>query len=154
MQKVLFTADTTVNKAYADQVSLKDLDMVKVRVYRNLHNGLWSIKIMEGTLKGRVVAHAEKVMLLNASQKVYEAGRQRVIKEKAKNVHAFIEGQMIIDADLFNRVKLTRTNKKSISYNPYYKPYFYLKDGFVQLPEKLGRYVLADQYGKVWILDK
>lgn len=68
---------------------------MKVSVYFNLHKRVFSVLAMEGPAKGRVIAHAEKVGLQDVTQKVQEGGRQRVIKEGKKNVHAFINGDLV-----------------------------------------------------------
>lgn len=47
---------------------------------------------MEGPFKGRVVAHAKGVALDDARTIVSQAGRERVLREGRKNVHAYIEG--------------------------------------------------------------
>lgn len=62
---------------------------MKVKVYRNLHNGLYSIQRL-----GRVIGHAQRVALTNTTFVVSEAGRQRVIREGKKNVHAFAQGDL------------------------------------------------------------
>ena len=73
----------------------------KCFIYRNLNDGCWSVKALEGPHKGRVVYHAQAVTLSGDSRyvsqddiefKVSEAGRQRVLREKRKNVHAGIVG--------------------------------------------------------------
>ena len=89
-----------------------------VMIYKNLHNGLFSVK--QG---GLVVAHIDSVLLANVSFKVNESGRNRVIKEKKKNVHAFIVGYIL-------NVNHTPASllKRSITYNPYKFNYFYFKD--------------------------
>lgn len=61
----------------------------KYFVYRNLHNGKWSLKDMD---TGLVVGHATHVVLARMKTKVSEAGRQRVLLEKKKNVHAGLVG--------------------------------------------------------------
>lgn len=61
---------------------------MRVFVYFNLHRKCWSIKALEGPSKGRVIGHADYVDLACVEWKVSEAGRQRVIREKKKNVHA------------------------------------------------------------------
>ena len=61
-------------------------------VYYNLHKHVWSIKALEGSQKGRVIGHSDHVLLRYASGKVSEAGRQRVLRDKRKNVHAGIVG--------------------------------------------------------------
>ena len=68
---------------------------MRVFVYYNLHRKLWSVKALEGPRKGLVVAHSHAVLLQDATPKVSEAGRQRVLKEKRKNVHAGIVGQLV-----------------------------------------------------------
>ena len=56
------------------------------RVYRNLRHSCYSI---QRHILGRwlVVAHADRLMLTNVSFKVSEAGRNRVLKTRQKNVH-------------------------------------------------------------------
>jgi hypothetical protein len=68
---------------------------MKVFVYFNLHKKVWSVKALEGENKGRVVAHADIVQLANARPKVSEAGRQRVLREQRKNVHAGVVGEWL-----------------------------------------------------------
>ena len=64
--------------------------MRKVFVYYNLHKHKWSVKDVK---TGRVIGHHYDVSLYNAKFKVSEAGRTRVLKEKRKNVHAYIQGR-------------------------------------------------------------
>ena len=62
------------------------------RVYFNLHKKVWSV---QGYIKGRgwiVLFHCPELWLENVTFKVSEAGRQRVIRSRRKNVHAFIRG--------------------------------------------------------------
>ena len=61
---------------------------MKCFVYYNLHRECWSIKALEGERKGRVIGHAYYVYLADVTYKVSEAGRQRVLRDKKKNVHA------------------------------------------------------------------
>jgi hypothetical protein len=79
--------DTELSKSLKSPMALEQLDDQKVRVYFNLHNRLFSV--MHGR---RVVAHVPRVKLKNVTFKVSEAGRQRVLNEERKNVHAFVEG--------------------------------------------------------------
>ncbi len=67
---------------------------MKVFVYFNLRKRCWSIKALEGPRKGRVIGHAKRVLLTDCTFKVSEAGRQRVLREKRKNVHAGVVGTM------------------------------------------------------------
>jgi hypothetical protein len=66
----------------------------QVFVYFNLHTGLWSIRATEGPHKGLVVAHAPFVRLHDVVAKVSQAGRQRVLAEGKKNVHAGLCGTL------------------------------------------------------------
>lgn len=63
-------------------------------IYWNLHRKCWSIKALSGPDKGRVKYHASAFTLEDATFKVSEAGRQRVISEQRKNVHAGIVGTL------------------------------------------------------------
>ena len=67
---------------------------MKVFVYFNLHKKCYSILSKSGSTKGKVVAHAERVAVLDPVFKVSEKGRQKVIKEKCKNVHAGVVGEL------------------------------------------------------------
>jgi hypothetical protein len=61
----------------------------------------------------KVVAHADRVVLLDVKFIVNASGRQRVLREHRKNVHAFAVGEMIADSNNLNDVWQT------VSYNPY-----------------------------------
>ena len=64
------------------------LDITKpVKVYYNLHKKCVSVQ-QDGIVK----FHTEYIVLRDVEFKVSEAGRQRVLKEKRKNVHAFCKG--------------------------------------------------------------
>ena len=67
---------------------------MKAFVYYNLHKHRLSVKALSGSQKGRVVAHAVRVVLHDCEFRVSEAGRQRVIREKRKNVHAGVVGTL------------------------------------------------------------
>ena len=66
---------------------------MKVFIYFNLHRKCFSVKALEGAKKGRVVAHVNDAIVYNPTFKVSEAGRQRVLRERKKNVHAGVVGQ-------------------------------------------------------------
>lgn len=84
-----------------------------VRVYRNLHKKCFSVKCMK--LK-RVIAHVDSIVLVDVTFPVSKSGRARVLKEKQKNVHAFIQGKV--------SPKRTRGGRR-ICYNPYKKDHFF-----------------------------
>jgi hypothetical protein len=119
---------------------------MRTRVYRNLHNGKWSLqqKINGSWL---VVAHCDHVLLSNCELKVSEAGRQRVIKEKKKNVHAFIIGDLeawegegfkgrdpeMNDGTTFSDRYLPHSSNRPVglTYNPYTFESFVTQNHFV-----------------------
>lgn len=85
---------------------------MRVYVYYNLHTCKWSIKCMEsGKLYNRVIGHADQLFLRNAKFKVSEAGRQRVLREQRKNVHAGVLGYM--------QAPPWRELTTEVTYNPY-----------------------------------
>src|SRR5205085_2292095 len=97
---------------------------MKVFVYFNLHKKCFSVKALEGANKGRVIAHTNELDLYDVEFKVSEAGRQRVLREQKKNVHAGVVG--FTDAELPFIPMLDRC--KSVTYNPYKFASFVLKD--------------------------
>ena len=100
---------------------------MKVFVYFNLHRKCFSIKALEGANKGRVVAHSDKVLLSDCVFKVSEAGRQRVLRERKKNVHAGVVGQWIGSLDDELTIERIVYNGRPVTYNPYkYSTFVYL----------------------------
>ena len=97
---------------------------MKVDVYYNLHKKTFSVK---RTSTGKVVAHRDYVWIKDAQFVVSEAGRQRVLREKKKNVHAFIRGEWL---DLSEGRAVTEGTKFGgyASYNPYKADTFMSED--------------------------
>jgi len=60
-----------------------------VEVYFNLHRKCWSVR---DARTRRVLGHTWRVHLESATFKVSAAGRERVRREKKKNVHAWVRG--------------------------------------------------------------
>ena len=91
--------------------------MKNVRVYRNLHKDCFSV--LHRTDKGwRLWKHVEQIELMNVKFKVSQAGRERVLKEKRKNVHAFVEGEYSGKTDV------TSSRIRVVRYNPYIAGHF------------------------------
>lgn len=65
-----------------------------VRVYRNLKHGRAARPLYSIMVKGKVIAKEHRVLLSTAKFIVSEAGRQRVLRTKHKNVHAYVEGHL------------------------------------------------------------
>jgi len=88
----------------------------KISVYRNLHNNMFSIK--QG---GLVVAHTNKIALRGVTFHVSEKGREKVLQEKKKNVHAYVKGYMC-------PIKPLPGERKEVYYNPYKVSSFMLEN--------------------------
>ena len=87
----------------------------RVKVYRNLHQDCLSIQAYCKDAKGwRVWSHCYggNYELLDMKTQVNETNRQKVIREKSKNVHAFITG-------FFTGF----TREGNFNYELYYNPY-------------------------------
>ena len=88
----------------------------KVFVYKNLHKDCWSVK-----QDGLVKAHTTEINLWDCAFQVNARGRQKVLDEQRKNVHAGINGYIDeFDLDLPNPIQVT--------YNPYKYDSFVDKD--------------------------
>jgi hypothetical protein len=75
-----------------------------------------------------VIAHAAMMVLRDVEFRVSEAGRQRVLREKRKNVHAFVVGELAAFRDIR---KWSSRRTWLVRYNPYRGPCFVLKDNDV-----------------------
>ena len=66
----------------------------RVRIYRNLHKGSLSIKDWDrqSPTYGRVIDRPNVYFVSYPRFIVSKAGRDRVLREKRKNVHAFVQG--------------------------------------------------------------
>ena len=95
------------------------------RIYRNLHKGNFSIQSHVQEKGGyRVTDRATSAILQNCTFKVYENGRQKVLKEKRKNVHAYVESKSYKHI----QGEIDVSNLKEIYYNPYEYDSFVYKD--------------------------
>ena len=105
----------------------------KVEVYKNLHNGLFSVR--------------QNGLVSYPRIKVNETGRQKVIKDKAKNVHAFLVG-------FPNSVNkgFTIDDKHAITYNPYRFKTFVYKNGLQDVRPTNDNKIYMSAYKGVFIL--
>lgn len=91
-------------------------DGQRVQVYRNLKFKDKVVYSIRDTKTGLVLGHASNLMLSGCEFVVNESGRQRVLKEKKKNVHAHIEGRYGVvhagDDRIFSK-------GVGVRYNPY-----------------------------------
>ena len=78
---------------------------MKVKVYYNLHKHCFSVQH-----KGIVIAHRDIVYIKNATFNVREAGRQKVLREGRKNVHAYVVGEWVDACEVTG---------ETVTYDPY-----------------------------------
>ena len=89
---------------------------MKVRAYRNLTKSCWSV-IEKGS--GRLLFHTDELAMRDCKFVVSESGRQRVLKEQRKNVHAFVEGKFASKQCWRDAKQKAPKFPLPISYNPY-----------------------------------
>ena len=102
------------------------------KVYWNLHKKVFSVLAWNVPSKGwRLYTHASCLSASDVQFKVHEAGRQRVIKEQVKNVHAYVIAQDIKILKYSELPDILINNwYKDATYNPY------IYKGFVDAKSK------------------
>ena len=65
-------------------------------IYRNLNRRgyVYSLKALEGSYKGRVVAYASKIFMTDVEFVVGQKGHARALRDMHRNVHAGIVGKV------------------------------------------------------------
>jgi len=122
-----------------------------VEVYRNLHKDCWSVRDSKTRL---VINHVDYIHLHNATLVVQPAGREKVLREKRKNVHAFIKGTQVpswyggwpLTVPL---VKDWSSRVRGVIYNPYRNESFVLQD--TGEPITHADHVYLNDQGKAFI---
>jgi hypothetical protein len=84
----------------------------KYYVYWNLHKKCYSVRF-----RGRVIHHLDRLIGVNVTFRVSQAGRKRVLREQVKNVHAFAVCDDIIDWD--QSPIWSHPTRNKIRYDPY-----------------------------------
>ena len=106
------------NRGMNSEDSIKDGD--RVEVYWNLHKDCFSVR-----KNGRVVDYLyggeDYLTLTDVKFVVQPAGRERVLRERKKNVHAFVRGTVSFSSPVAYQQK--------VSYNPYKMGSFFTKFG-------------------------
>jgi hypothetical protein len=97
----------------------------RVEVYRNLKFKDRVVYSIRDVKTGLVLGHASTLLLSRCKFVVNQKGRERVIKEKRKNVHAWIQGSMGIVHAGDDRIFSTG---RKVCYNPYTNSHFELAD--------------------------
>ena len=93
---------------------------MKAKVYFNLHKKLFSVVDVK---TGMVIDHSYGLSLNNAKFRVQEAGRQRVLREKRKNVHAYVVGELDLNYAI-------PADAEEVTYNPYLYNSFVFKGDY------------------------
>ena len=116
--------------------------MGKVLAYRNLNRKgvVWSLKSAK---TGLVVARVTQAYFRFVELKVSAAGRKRVLKQKRKNVHAFVKGDKVLYVPPYLKWK-------RVSYNPYKNETFVDTKG---KPVLTAQYAVLKQDG-LWVANK
>lgn len=90
---------------------------IPVKVYFNLHKRCWSVM-----QKNKVRFHTDYIVLENCTFEVSSKGREKVLREKRKNVHAFVVGHIVQPSRLHDVYYM-----EVVTYNPYVSSSFYQK---------------------------
>ena len=118
------------------------------RIYWNLRKQLFSVKYEE-----KVISHEKRIILLTPlkSQPSYvsQAGRERVLRERQKNVHAYLQSNDIITTNLNEVIQDLGTYGDvlyPIKYNPYKFDSFMVEIENVYYPFKRNMVVLDNHF--------
>jgi hypothetical protein len=105
------------------KVILDSLLGQKVMVYYNLHKHTFSVQ-----KNGIVVMHADYVKLKNVEFRVRQGGKEKVRKEKSKNVHAFVIGDLTDFCEYPCDEIPEEPTGDIVTYNPYKYDTFVYRD--------------------------
>ena len=95
----------------------------KVMVYYNLHKHTFSVQ-----KNGIVVMHADFVKLEDVEFRVRQGGKEKVRKEKSKNVHAFVIGNLVDFCQYPCDEIPEEPTGNVVTYNPYKYDTFVYRD--------------------------
>lgn len=89
---------------------------MSVEIYFNLHKKVYSVRH-----KGKVIEHATAVTVMDPKFVVQPAGRAKVLRDKVKNVHAFVrtDDMWTVETDLNYEFCEPFLPSERIKYNPY-----------------------------------
>lgn len=109
-----------------------------VDVYFNLKKLCFSVRH-----RGKVIGYGDNIFLKDVVFKVSEKGRQRVLREKKKNVHAYARGILINSCSFSEKEKL-------VTYNPYkYSQFVRMEDKTPIFSADMVRMVAKDGRGSI-----
>jgi hypothetical protein len=115
---------------------------MKVEVYRNLHKQCWSVR---DNKTGKVIDHVRNIHIKDATLVVRPSGREKVLRERKKNVHAFVKGTIV---SVNENLPDSWGYSTEITYNPY------MYDSFVEkgtgMPVKKAKDIYLGRFGKAY----
>lgn len=134
---------------------------MRVFVYKHSRKNVWSVKALEGQYEGLVIGHATELMLRDATFKVSEKARQKVVETRRKSVHAGVVGTLASACwDAWDAVSFgldvwpfpCKPNKPGarVRYNPYEGPWFTDMNGYKVDDKAPWAQVYFDQYVSVY----
>lgn len=95
----------------------------RVMVYYNLHKSTFSIQY-----KSKVILHTDYVKLNDVEFRVRQGGNEKVGREKKKNVHAFVIGNLMDYCKYpCENIPSEPNNNNIVTYDPYKYKSFVLK---------------------------
>ena len=121
-----------------------------VRVYRNLRNKKDKRPLYSVLYRGRVIKRVRRILLADVEFIVRESGRQRVLREQRKNVHAFVKGRWVQRGGAMGQDANGKDFGMRISYNPYKNATFVYNApgcGYDQKPVKTAMCALLNERG-------
>lgn len=92
-----------------------------VDIYWNTQKELWSVRSVKTR---KVISHKPLICVRDCSFIVSEKGRQRVIREGVKNVHAYVRGSLVYPP------RALPDHSVWVRYNPYEFEHFMDDDGY------------------------
>ena len=114
--------------------NIKGFDSIK-RIYSPNGKAPTLTTMQGGHREPKVAINVERKGIENPEYVVREKGRQKVLEEGRKNVHAFVRGTLS-DIDIFNQECLSMP--KEVTYNPY--KYDSFVDGSTYQPVKKSKW--------------
>ena len=118
-----------------------------MRVFKNFKHGCYSIM-----QRGVVRASARVVRLADVEFRVGEKGRQRMIRERRKNVHAFAVGHLVDYVHPSDSRDIAAPEGRGVFYDPYRFESFV--DSETQSPIVTVRTAHFDEDGVIYSLDE
>lgn len=123
------------------------------RIYRNLHHRNWTIQHYVQGKGWRKLQGARVLYAPSVDFQVSIAGRERVVREGRKNVHAYALVDEYVSYDTLGQALgdnpfLDEWASTPVIYNPYAGPSFRRLGG--QPVDRIADPVLFDRDGRIW----